>query len=317
MNFQQPVSAPAPVVAPRKGQRPGRLPEPVAEPARLVRRERHPEGAFTVCYYDVPLRHLPEAFHGVSIVQISDIHLDEYNIRRMPALLGAVNALQPDILALTGDYVTLGDAYIDAFTQLLCELPGRIARVACLGNHDYIDGGWSYKIRDAFDEAEFDLLINESLILKRGSERLAIVGLDDLLMGRQSLETAFAGVPDDTPRIVLAHNPMNFPEIARQGADLVLSGHTHGGQIRLPWPTLTRQLMGTPFIAGHYAHGSSRLYVSCGLGSAVIPLRLGRWRGGVLMPRIGRPAEVAVLRLVRPAMRTAPPEAAPGTDDVA
>lgn len=231
----------------------------------------------------IRVRRLPEAFHGLRIAQISDIHYDEYTepyfvretVRR-------INALNPDIVVLTGDFVSYGPLprHIGARLSYPCaEILSRIAcphRFASLGNHDALVG-WPFVV-DALKIHGIPTLVNSSLPFERNGGRLWFAGI------RSSLED-FPNLHDALPRqatpsepvILLAHEPDYARKVAAHGGvDLMLSGHTHGGQVRLPVIGTPRRLLpegGRRFIEGHFELGSLQLYVNRGIGTVGLPVR--------------------------------------------
>ncbi|MBI2839511.1 MAG: phosphodiesterase YaeI [Acidobacteria bacterium] len=226
----------------------------------------------------IPVRGLPPAFHGFRIVQLSDIHLSSVvPMSFVDRCLEGACDLDPDLIVLTGDYVTTRDSkYSDQILRAFRGLRARAGTIAVLGNHDRGIYKWRRSSRvpvdaaacqDRFDGAGVRLLVNESILLRSAGSTLAIVGLDDLWSGSFRPDWAFDGLEAATPRVVLCHNPNGAVAMNGHRADIILSGHTHGGQVVLPlvgarWlPTEHRQ-----FVAGLYRVGSNLLYVNRGIG---------------------------------------------------
>lgn len=231
------------------------------------------------------LIHLPKlapCFEGLRLVQLSDIHhssfLDEEEIA---AAAREANALEPDLIVLTGDYISHSRQYIAGCARALGNLRAPLGVYAVLGNHDH----WTdaEMMAGALTEAGIRVLVNESIALARDGGRLWLAGVDDLMVERDDLKSALAGTEANEARILLSHNPAIIREAARAGVDLVLSGHTHGGQIN--WRLLvgrddrrTSRWLGRPsrrFLRGHAWLGATQLYVNRGLGTVVVPLRYG------------------------------------------
>ena len=151
-----------------------------------------------------------------------------------------------------------------------------------LGNHDHY-AGQARALRDLIEAAGIRVLHNQSVELRRGAERLTLAGVDDLLLGQPDLDAALAGTT--SPVLLLSHNPDLFFDAARRGVALMLAGHTHGGQIRLPgFPVWVRQSR-FRLDEGRYRSGNSELVVSRGLGVVAVP-----WR-------VACPPEAVLLRL--------------------
>ena len=218
---------------------------------------------------------LPETFSGLRIVQLSDIHHGKYYpLEAATRAVALANALNPDLVALTGDFVSYSRACVEPVAEVLGMLRARYGVLAVLGNHDFRVGAEG--ITKALDRQGIEVLRNRNLRLCFRGEELALAGVDDHGYGAD-LRRAFGGIPAKTPKILLAHNPNIIRGAARYGADLVLSGHTHGGQLNFP-------------LIGSFAYGCSperlrykvgwdrladtQIYVSRGLGTIVLPWRL-------------------------------------------
>jgi predicted MPP superfamily phosphohydrolase len=162
----------------------------------------------------------------------------------------------------------------------------RLGTFATLGNHENWYGGREY-YREELKRHGIELLHNEHRLLRAGRDRFAVAGIDDLRSGDPDLGAALAGIPPGTPTILLSHRPEVFPEAAARGVALTLSGHYHGGQVKisLPGGDLSLAHMRTPYAEGLFRRGDSRLYVSRGIGTTFTPVRLNA------------PPEVTLLRL--------------------
>ena len=239
--------------------------------------------------YTVHLPRLPEAFSGMRIVQISDIHYFEWTetffLRRV---VERVNALHPDMVVLTGDFVTYGpvrwpseDAHKRFARRHMPECASILNGIRCplryatLGNHDMMVGG-RYIYGDLVNQG-LPVLRNTAVPLERNGERLWLVGLGSACVKDADPERAIpaSAVRDKEAMIVLAHEPDILPEIAPYGADLMLSGHTHGGQIRIPFlPPAFLPDYGKKYVEGWFRYGSTQLYVNRGIGTIGVPLRV-------------------------------------------
>jgi len=232
----------------------------------------------------LPLRNLPAALDGLRIVQISDIHLgDNLTTRQLAQFVARVNALQPDLVCITGDIVDSPYADVDDLLPRLAELSARYGVVAILGNHDHYSGADRVEAR-LRQLTRFTVLRDAWTTLTIRNERLHIVGLDD--RGRDwargvpavaYLGTVLPALPEGEPVLLLCHRPDIFPQAASGGIALTLSGHTHGGQLGVPWFNgRVRNLAEfiTPFDRGLFEHDGSYLYVNSGLGVTGQRIRL-------------------------------------------
>lgn len=232
---------------------------------------------------EVRIAGLPAALDGLRVVQLSDIHLGPLmSGRAMREHVARVNALRPDLILLTGDITDGLDHAEDTF-RALAGLSAPAGVVAILGNHDVATGTAAVKATLA-RYTDFRVLDDELHPVIRGTSRLWLVGLMDRgldwargLVRCPTLEKLYATVPPGEAAIVLSHRPDLFPHAASLGCPLVLSGHTHGGQLGLPWApgrvaTLARFMTRWP--RGTYRLGGSTLHVNLGLGMTGQPVRV-------------------------------------------
>jgi predicted MPP superfamily phosphohydrolase len=226
----------------------------------------------------VPVEGLPASLDGLTIVQMSDLHSGLFMTEsRMKEYVRIANELDPDIVALTGDFVATSSSQVPAFINAISGLRARYGVFGCLGNHDmYTDSAGA--LAEGFRESGFHLLRNENRFVDIGEARLNVIGVD--FIGTRWKPERVVGlirkVPLDGTTLLLMHAPQYFPEAARAGIDLTLSGHTHGGQIALTIGDLilTPARMSTMFIAGLFKIGKSHLYVNRGLGTTGPPIRI-------------------------------------------
>lgn len=238
----------------------------------------------------VPIAGLPPALHGFSIVQITDLHVGATIKRRyLERVVDAVNALDADVIAVTGDLVDGSVPELAPHTEPLARLKARYGAYFVTGNHEYYSGvhGWITELR----RLGLAVLVNEHVVLRREDASLIVAGVTDYNAGlfdpahRSDPAMALAGAPRDAgAKVLLAHQPRSAFAAARAGFDLQLSGHTHGGQI-FPWKYLVR--LQQPFTAGLHRVGRLRIYISRGTGYWGPPKRLGA------------PSEISLLRLMR------------------
>ena len=237
---------------------------------------------------DVFIRDLPERFENFRITQLTDIHhsriLGIDQVRRVVAL---AQQTKPDVFVLTGDYTTTYRRFIEPCAEALAALSAPEGVWAVLGNHDYYTD--PELTTRALRRRRIAVLDNAHTTLQRGPDALQLSGIDDFSWNATDWTRAFAGLKPSTPTILLSHQPGVLDLVQTQNVDLILSGHTHGGQVRLPGlgaPArfATRELK---YDRGLFQRGDTQLYVSSGTGVIGLPLRLGV-----------RP-EIAVLRLKR------------------
>lgn len=215
----------------------------------------------------------PSAAAELRILLVSDIHTGAFLRPEVlaPIVAGAM-ALEPDLVAIAGDIVEGSVADLDGFLPVLAQFArAPLGAWYCHGNHDYFTGA-PHRIRDLLQTIGIRTLRNQSVLL--GRERgLVLGGIDDRILGSPDWEALAA--PYGPPHLLLAHNPDDFYEAERRGVALVLSGHTHGGQIRFrKGPPLVRQSVYC-LDEGIYAHGGGLLVVSRGLGAVGLPWRAG------------------------------------------
>ncbi|GHG75831.1 metallophosphoesterase [Comamonas sp. JC664] len=225
----------------------------------------------------VKIPKLPKALDGLSIVQLTDIHVGHFIQRRyMDALVQQANTLRPDLFAITGDLVDGDVPSLGGHVAALAALKSRYGSYFVTGNHDYYSGdeAWS-----AFLESlGIEVLRNRHVRIGDAGASFDLVGVDDWSGGRRrnkkgyDLDQALAGRNPDRAAVLLAHQPANFKVAAERGVDLQISGHTHGGQL-VPMTFLIG--LAWEHSAGLYAHGDSNIYVSRGCGFWGPPMRVG------------------------------------------
>ena len=228
----------------------------------------------TVEHHQIHLQRLPRELDGFRIVQLSDIHHSPFTSReQIERAVETANSLQPDIVALTGDYVSKERAYAAPCAELLSGLRARHGVYAVLGNHDH----WTDAalITDLFRAEGITVLVNQGMRFENNGAAFWLAGVDDTMVGLEDLPLALAGSSDNEFKLLLAHNPIILRRAARAGVDLVLSGHTHGGQVRL---RSERNTAGRPrrrLLKGLARQGETQIYITRGLGTVVLPVRFG------------------------------------------
>ena len=236
---------------------------------------------------DIFIRDLPDSFDGFRITQISDVHHSRLvSLEEVHRVVEIAQSTEPDLIALTGDYTTSYRRYIEPCAEALSRLHAPEGVWAVLGNHDhYTDPQLTTW---ALERAHINVLNNANTMIRRGADTLQLVGIDDWSWNGTDWERALYAVDAKRPSVLLSHQPrvLNLPQT--QNVSLILSGHTHGGQISLPF--ISRPALYGPdfqYLRGFYERHGTQLYVSRGTGVIGLPVRIG-----------ARP-EIAVLRLKR------------------
>ena len=242
--------------------------------------------SYRISETDVFIRNLPERFENFRITQLTDIHHSRIvGIAEVRNVVELAQQTKPDMFVLTGDYATSYRRFIEPCAEALASLNAPEGVWAVLGNHDhYTDPELTTR---ALERRHIAVLNNALTTVQRGPDSLQLSGVDDWSWNAVDWERAFAGRKPATPTILLSHQPSVLDLDQTQEVALILSGHTHGGQIRVPWlgapaRLATRDLK---YDRGLFQRGETQLYVSSGTGVIGLPVRFGV-----------RP-EIAVLRL--------------------
>ncbi|MEN6441262.1 MAG: metallophosphoesterase [Syntrophobacter sp.] len=213
---------------------------------------------------------------SLRVVQLSDIHAGIYMTReQMRHIADQVNALQPDLFVLTGDYITNSVQFFSGCIEEMARVRARYGTFATLGNHEHWHGSVG-QFQPVFAENHITLLLNSHAIVRTEKGPMAVAGIDDLRAGNPNLKAALDGLDSSVPRLLLSHRPEIFPQAAASGVSLTLSGHYHGGQVMLSLPSgdISIAHLVTPYPVGLFSIGASRLYVSRGVGTTFTPVRL-------------------------------------------
>ncbi|NHM29296.1 metallophosphoesterase [Neobacillus terrae] len=219
---------------------------------------------------------LPSVFSGTKIVQISDLHLGHfYSKKNLSDLVKRVNRLKPDILCFTGDLVEDGIEMLEECTPLLQKFRAPLGKFAIVGNHDFRSGQTSNVI-DTLSKSGFNVLINKNAYVKKNGHKIYFAGLDDMMFGVPDIKKSLLGIPKENFTIMLAHEPDFADAVAKYPVDLQLSGHSHGGQIKIPFfgPIFTPDGAVNYFEGLKTIQGSNlRLYTNRGIGTTFLPFR--------------------------------------------
>jgi predicted MPP superfamily phosphohydrolase len=235
---------------------------------RLVRRE-------------IRLRRWPSRLDGFTIALLSDFHYDpHFSVHPIRSAVEIVTQLRPDLVALTGDFVSAswlgssvrGAADAEPCAELLAKLRAPHGVWAVLGNHDASAG--ADRVTEALDAVTIPTLSNQSVAIERNGARFWLSGVDDVLDGSPDLPSALQGIPSEDAVVLMAHEPDYADEVAGYPVDLQLSGHSHGGQVIIPFlPPLYLPPLAKKYISGQFKIGALTLYTNAGIGTVDLPVR--------------------------------------------
>jgi predicted MPP superfamily phosphohydrolase len=227
----------------------------------------------------LPVRRLPAPLDGLVACQISDFHVDrDEDVTRLERAVDLINRQEPDLVFLTGDYFSGTQTmrrFVEPFGRILRDLRPRLGALAIAGNHDHWAG--IELIAQALSGAGIELLSNASRRFALRGERLQIVGIDDLWTRRAEPSRAFSSVEPGDCTIVLAHNPDTAPHIVEYKPGVMLSGHTHGGVVRIPLygtPLKSILRIGKQYYSGLNRYGDFYIYTNRGLGTFWVRVRM-------------------------------------------
>ncbi|HWB83753.1 MAG TPA: metallophosphoesterase [Bryobacteraceae bacterium] len=244
---------------------------------------------FHVHELDVPLPGLPPDLHGLRILQLSDIHLSAFlSESELARVIDAASELQPHLAVMTGDLITTFGDPLDACIRQLTRVKAEAGMLGCLGNHEHF-ARVEQRTTETAARAGIRFLRMKAEPLRFGNAILNVGGVDYQSLHRKAeyLRGAERLVAPNAFNLLLSHNPDVFPVAAHQGWNLMLAGHTHGGQINIEIldQSISPALFMTPYVYGLYRAGSSTAYVTRGIGTIGVPIR------------IGAPPEIVLLRL--------------------
>jgi len=231
---------------------------------------------------EIALRRWPARLEGFTMALLSDFHYDPYfSVHPLRSAIGMVNGLRPDLIALTGDFVSVpwfGDpaeaaSAAEPCAQLLRQMRAPHGLWAVMGNHDaFTDPD---RVTSTLRSTGIQVLLNQSEPIERDGARFWLGGVDDVLGGTADLDATLRDIPANEAAVLLAHEPDYADTVARYSVDLQLSGHTHGGQVRVPFvrplylPDLAKK-----YVWGMYRIRGLALYTNPGLGTVNVPVRM-------------------------------------------
>jgi predicted MPP superfamily phosphohydrolase len=242
-----------------------------------------------VTQWDVPLPRWPEDLDGLRIAHLSDLHLEPaLPDRYVSRVLELLNHVDADAIVFTGDLLSTDAAFAERYRQRFADVHAPLGKYAVLGNHDFVQDR-SEPITRFLRETGWTVLRNESVPLPGTARRVWLLGIEDPTTGVADLEKALAGVPPEAVRVLLSHPPDYIDVASAVGLDLVLAGHTHGGQVVVPLlgPVIVPSKYGAKYAWGLFDMDGTRMEVTRGVG--------------MVRPRVrfNCPPEIAVLQLRR------------------
>lgn len=220
---------------------------------------------------------LPRDLQGLRIVQLTDIHFGPFfGQAELERAVAMANDVRPHIAVITGDLITRAGDDLETCLWLLARLKADAGVYGCHGNHEKYAGVVEVADRLAARRG-FTILRRQAALLRFGAARLNLAGVDYYGTGTRVSPFLNGLAEPGAVNILLQHNPAHFPAAAQAGFDLMLAGHTHGGQVNVPVLSENINLARafTQYVRGRYALGRSQLYVSCGLGTVGVPVRIG------------------------------------------
>lgn len=241
---------------------------------------------------EIPISNLPPAFHGFTITLIADVHSGMFMTKsEMSGYAQAINELKSDLIAIPGDMVNRHVLEAHPFAEAFSDLSAPFGVYGSLGNHDFYAG--ADEVSKVIEQTGIHLLRNDRAEITKDGQRIYLLGVDDV--GRphraeEMFESVTRGANAGTPRILLCHRPYFFEQAAAQNIDLILSGHTHGGQVvfaSLGRTYITPAMVASPYVWGLYKMNGAKMYVTRGLGVVGLPIR------------INCPPEIARITLVK------------------
>jgi len=219
----------------------------------------------------IQLKRLPKNLEGFRLIHLSDIHHSPFtSLEHITRAVEIANSLKPDMCILTGDYVSHESEYIAPAAEVLGRLESEFGTFACLGNHDH----WTdaEMVTNLMRAANINVLINEGFRFTARNASFWLAGVDDYMVGKTDLRSALRGSFPDEMKLLLAHNPIILRQAARYDVDLVLSGHTHGGQVK--FREKEKRILPKPkLVAGLHRRKNTQIYITRGIGTSILPIR--------------------------------------------
>lgn len=238
--------------------------------------------SLSITWTDIKNPNIPEGFRNIKIVQFSDTHFGpNFSHKQQKMLIDQINEVKPDIVVFTGDLIDKFSEYTSdrKYSQtILTQINAPLGKYAVFGNHDR-GGGGGHLYEQYMEEAGFTVLVNETIKIKASNgDYITISGLDDFLLGKPKVQHTLQHLQEKDFNILLVHEPDAVDEVLEYPVDFQLSGHSHGGQVQLPFmgPIITTSLA-KQYVEGMYSlQGKSKplqLYVNRGIGTTRMPIR--------------------------------------------
>lgn len=220
----------------------------------------------------INLKRLPKNLDGFKIVHLSDIHHSPFtDLQHIRNAVEISNDLEPDMFVLTGDYVSHEPEYIAPMAEVLGGLESEFGTHACLGNHDHWTDAEAVTV--SLREEGINVLVNEGMRFTAKESSFWLCGVDDHMAGKTDVPSALKGSFPDEMKLLLAHNPVIIRQAARQRVDLMLSGHTHGGQVKIREKEKKRLVRRRRLTSGLHQRRHTQIYITRGIGTVVLPVR--------------------------------------------
>jgi uncharacterized protein len=245
--------------------------KPLQTLAQFAREALAEANSLTVEEVTIYLERLPKELDGFRLVQLSDIHHSPFtSLEHVTRAVETANSLKPDMFVLTGDFVSHETEYIAPMADALSRLESEFGSYACLGNHDH----WTDPelVTDLLRGEGINVLINEGFRFEARGGSLWLAGVDDLMAGKTDVRSALRGSDESEMKLLLAHNPAIIRRAAWYGVDLMLSGHTHGGQVKIR-DEEKRLLPRRKMSSGLHRRQDTQVYITRGIGTVVVPFR--------------------------------------------
>lgn len=241
--------------------------------SKVARTALDEANTLTVEEVPIELDRLPSKLDGLKVIHLSDIHHSRFtDLEHISRAVDIANKLKPDVVFLTGDYVSHDADYIAPVAEVLGGLESEFGTFACLGNHDH----WTDAelVTDLLRGEGIKVLINEGLRFEARGSSFWLAGVDDYMAGKTDVPAALHGSFPDEMKLLLAHNPVIFRQSVRANIDLTLSGHTHGGQIKMKIRQPERRILPRRKLSsGLHYRKESQIYITRGIGTVVVPAR--------------------------------------------
>ncbi|MEZ5424796.1 MAG: metallophosphoesterase [Pyrinomonadaceae bacterium] len=239
--------------------------------SKVARSALNEANSLSVERITINLKRLPKNLDGFRLVHLSDIHHSPFtDLEHIRRTVEVANSLNPDIFVLTGDYVSHESEYIVPVAEVLGDLDAEFGTYACLGNHDHWTDG--DLVTDSLQNQNIKVLNNQGFRFTARDASFWLCGVDDYMVGKTDLKAALRGAFPDEMKMLLAHNPIIVRRAARIGVDLMLSGHTHGGQVKIR-DDEKRILPRRRLKNGLHRRKETQIYITRGIGTVVLPVR--------------------------------------------